>query len=68
MAGEAWGAGTFEGGGFGGGEGWGKPEGATVRYRALFEFVARSEDELSFQPGDVILVFQACIPIFGIRT
>ncbi|KAI1733270.1 variant SH3 domain-containing protein [Ditylenchus destructor] len=29
-----------------------------VKYRALFEFVARSEDELSLQPGDVILVFE----------
>ncbi|KAK6054761.1 SH3 domain protein [Cooperia oncophora] len=28
----------------------------TTKYRALFEFNARSEDELSFQPGDVILV------------
>ncbi|XP_059468305.1 intersectin-2 isoform X3 [Neocloeon triangulifer] len=27
-----------------------------TRYRALFEFVARNGDELSFQPGDVILV------------
>ncbi|XP_065348598.1 intersectin-2 isoform X1 [Cloeon dipterum] len=27
-----------------------------TRYRALFEFVARNPDELSFQPGDVILV------------
>lgn len=30
----------------------------TVRYRALFEFVARSDDELSLQPGDTILVFE----------
>uniref|UniRef100_A0A915KLR1 SH3 domain-containing protein n=1 Tax=Romanomermis culicivorax TaxID=13658 RepID=A0A915KLR1_ROMCU len=30
----------------------------TVKYRALYEFAARSDDELSFQPGDVILVFQ----------
>ncbi|KAI1714547.1 SH3 domain-containing protein [Ditylenchus destructor] len=29
-----------------------------VKYRALFEFVARSDDELSLQPGDVILVFE----------
>uniref|UniRef100_A0A915CXZ7 Intersectin-1 n=1 Tax=Ditylenchus dipsaci TaxID=166011 RepID=A0A915CXZ7_9BILA len=29
-----------------------------VKYRALFEFVARSEDELSLQPGDVVLVFE----------
>jgi len=27
-----------------------------TRYRALFEFVGRNADELSFQPGDVILV------------
>ncbi|KAK6053388.1 SH3 domain protein, partial [Cooperia oncophora] len=31
----------------------------TTKYRALFEFNARSEDELSFQPGDVILVFES---------
>ncbi len=31
---------------------------STLRYRGLFEFVARSEDELSFQPGDIILVFK----------
>uniref|UniRef100_A0A1I7X785 Intersectin-1 n=1 Tax=Heterorhabditis bacteriophora TaxID=37862 RepID=A0A1I7X785_HETBA len=31
----------------------------TTKYRALFEFTARSEDELSFQPGDVVLVFEA---------
>ncbi|KFD54408.1 hypothetical protein M513_04751 [Trichuris suis] len=30
----------------------------TVRYRALYEFVARTEDELSFQPGDIIFVFK----------
>lgn len=29
-----------------------------VKYRALYEFVARSEDELNLQPGDVILVFE----------
>ncbi|KAK6028764.1 SH3 domain protein [Ostertagia ostertagi] len=33
--------------------------GGTTKYRALFEFNARSEDELSFQPGDVILVFES---------
>lgn len=33
----------------------GKEEGAT-KYRALFEFEARNEDELSFQPGDIIKV------------
>ncbi|XP_063218277.1 intersectin-1 isoform X2 [Bacillus rossius redtenbacheri] len=27
-----------------------------VKYRALYEFVARNSDELSFQPGDIILV------------
>ncbi|KAH7731039.1 ITSN-1 protein [Aphelenchoides avenae] len=30
----------------------------TAKYRALFEFVARSDDELSIQPGDIILVFE----------
>lgn len=30
----------------------------TVKYRALYEFVARSEDELSLQPGDVVQVFE----------
>ncbi|WKY06029.1 hypothetical protein Q1695_006322 [Nippostrongylus brasiliensis] len=34
-------------------------DGGTTKYRALFEFAARSEDELSFQPGDVILVFES---------
>lgn len=27
-----------------------------VKYRALYEFVARNQDEISFQPGDIILV------------
>jgi hypothetical protein len=27
-----------------------------LKYRALYEFVARNSDELSFQPGDVIMV------------
>lgn len=31
------------------------PTGST-RYRALYEFVARNQDEISFQPGDIILV------------
>jgi len=26
------------------------------KYRALYEFVARNQDEVSFQPGDIILV------------
>lgn len=26
------------------------------RYRALYEFVARNQDEISFQPGDIIMV------------
>jgi hypothetical protein len=30
----------------------------TVKYRALYEFMARSGDELSLQPGDVIMVFE----------
>lgn len=59
--GGAWASsGSFDGGG--GGHGAAKPKGSehppTTRYRALYEFVARSEDELSFQPGDVILVFK----------
>lgn len=28
------------------------------KYRALYEFVARNQDEISFQPGDIILVLQ----------
>ncbi|CAI5448445.1 unnamed protein product [Caenorhabditis angaria] len=31
----------------------------TTKCRALFAFEARSEDELSFEPGDVIIVFQS---------
>lgn len=27
-----------------------------VKYRAIYEFVARNNDELSFQPGDIIMV------------
>lgn len=27
-----------------------------VKYRALYEFVARNDEEISFQPGDIILV------------
>ncbi|XP_032679451.1 intersectin-2 isoform X3 [Odontomachus brunneus] len=27
-----------------------------AKYRALYEFVARNQDEISFQPGDIILV------------
>lgn len=30
----------------------------TVKYKALYEFIARSVDELSLQPGDIILVFE----------
>lgn len=30
----------------------------TVKYKALYEFNARSVDELSIQPGDLILVFE----------
>uniref|UniRef100_A0AC34Q5W0 Uncharacterized protein n=1 Tax=Panagrolaimus sp. JU765 TaxID=591449 RepID=A0AC34Q5W0_9BILA len=32
---------------------------ATIKYRAMYEFEARSDDELSLQPGDVILVFES---------
>lgn len=28
----------------------------TTRYRALYEFVSRNGDEISFQPGDIIMV------------
>lgn len=31
-----------------------KPD--VTRYRALYEFVARNGDEISFQPGDIIMV------------
>lgn len=31
------------------------PSGA-AKYRALYEFVARNQDEISFQPGDIIMV------------
>lgn len=27
-----------------------------VKYRAVYEFVARNSDEISFQPGDIIMV------------
>lgn len=27
-----------------------------TKYRALYEFVARNQDEVSFQPGDIIIV------------
>lgn len=30
--------------------------GGAVKYRALYEFVARNQDEISFQPGDIIMV------------
>ncbi|XP_026672719.1 intersectin-1 isoform X4 [Ceratina calcarata] len=36
-----------------------EPESATpgvMKYRAVYEFVARNQDEISFQPGDIILV------------
>lgn len=29
---------------------------AVKKYRALYEFVARNQDEISFQPGDIIIV------------
>lgn len=31
-------------------------EGGAMKYRALYEFVARNQDEISFQPGDIIMV------------
>ncbi|XP_043682833.1 intersectin-1 isoform X8 [Vespula pensylvanica] len=33
-----------------------KPNAGVMKYRALYEFVARNQDEISFQPGDIILV------------
>ncbi|CAB3409363.1 unnamed protein product [Caenorhabditis bovis] len=35
------------------------PTKETTKCRALFAFEARTEDELSFEPGDVIIVFQS---------
>jgi hypothetical protein len=32
---------------------------AATKYRALYEFVARTDDEISLQPGDEILVFDS---------
>ncbi|XP_057373684.1 intersectin-1-like isoform X2 [Daphnia carinata] len=32
---------------------------AVTRYRALYEFVARNGDEISFQPGDIIMVTES---------
>lgn len=31
------------------------PEGY-VRYRAVYEFFARNSDEITFQPGDIVMV------------
>lgn len=28
----------------------------SVKYRAIYEFVARNQDEISFQPGDIVMV------------
>lgn len=33
-----------------------EPPSGSTRYRALYEFVARNQDEISFQPGDIIMV------------
>ena len=35
------------------------PKPGQSRYRALYEFVARNGDEVSFQPGDVVLVTES---------
>lgn len=32
-----------------------------TRYRALYEFVARNGDEISFQPGDIIMVIASFV-------
>lgn len=37
------------------------PVPGVVRYRALYEFVARNQDEISFQPGDIINVKCLCV-------
>lgn len=38
------------------------PPSGTAKYRALYEFVARNNDEISFQPGDIVYVsFSAMI-------
>jgi len=50
---DAWGG----GGGGGTGQAPVSETNATRKYRALYEFAARGADELSFQPGDTILVF-----------
>ena len=33
-----------------------------IKYRALYEFKARNQDEISFQPGDIILVSLQGVP------
>jgi len=35
-----------------------------VKYRSIYEFVARNADEISFQPGDIIMVILSCL-LFG---
>lgn len=32
-----------------------------IKYRAVYEFVARNSDEISFQPGDIIMVLKFVI-------
>ena len=39
-----------------------------LKYRALYEFVARNSDELSFQPGDVIMVSSVYSLCFVMRV
>lgn len=34
--------------------------GNVIKYRALYEFVARNSDEISFQPGDIVNVSYYC--------
>lgn len=32
------------------------PAGEYMKFKAVFEFYARNEDEITFQPGDIIMV------------
>lgn len=35
-----------------------------MKYRAIYEFDARNQDEISFQPGDIVMVRRALVEIF----
>lgn len=34
-----------------------------MKYRAIYEFDARNQDEISFQPGDIVMVRRALVEI-----